>query len=57
MEIVKTEDAVKANMIRLAREHRRHCCGPDCVISLYYIQWLLEKANIILSADERKEFI
>lgn len=48
-------DAIKRvileNMIRLADDHREHCKGEECNISLSLIPMLLEMAGITVSTE------
>ena len=51
------EELLKQNVLRLAREHKRHCDSPDCGISLYFVAMLLDLAGIELTKEESAELI
>ena len=55
-EIIKEEDILKENIIRLVKEHKDHCHTPDCGISLMYVRRLAEKAGLKFTEEEKKYF-
>jgi hypothetical protein len=48
---------IRENAVLLARHHKEHCDGPDCRVSLHLLRRALDLAGIVLSDDEKLEFI
>ncbi len=48
---------LKSNLIEAVRQHRRHCEGESCTVSLWWLLMLLKEANIDVSLEEQKEFM
>ena len=48
---------LKDNAIRLAKDHKKTCQDPECDISLYLLNELVEAAGIKLTQKEKGEFI
>ena len=47
----------KQQFIRIAKEHRKHCDGKDCGISLNSLAMMLEKSKVKLNKKELREFL
>lgn len=50
-------ESLKANVLELARHHKRTCDGRECTMMLSLLAELLGQAGIYLSSEERREFI
>lgn len=53
-DILKTE---KFNAIEIAKHHRKYCEGEDCVISLFLLEQVCEKAGIKFTKREMRHFV
>jgi hypothetical protein len=51
------KEILKRNAILLADEHRKHCEGETCEISLLMLATLLSRAGIELEQGEFKHFV
>lgn len=51
------DDALKANVIRIAQHHRQTCPGESCQVSLFQLVMLLDRAGIRLNNQELREFL
>ena len=54
---ITENEALKINLINLAKHHKKHCEGIDCNISLYLLRKVGEKAGIEFTIDELKYFM
>jgi len=53
-----TQVVIVDTMIRLAKEHRKHCKGSSCKINLIWILTLLEQSGINwLTSEQRSVFL
>lgn len=44
------------NMLRLVRQHKETCPGPECGISLYMVKQVVRRAGLSLTDEEEEEF-
>ncbi len=52
------EDILRKNAIRLAKNHKKHCKGENCSISLALLRELLRgKHKINLTEEEERVFL
>lgn len=57
MHIITENEFLYLNALRLADDHRKHCEGATCNISLSVILNLLHKAGIEVPQDEVNRFL
>jgi len=57
MKIKTYKTILKENAIRIAKDHKKHCDGEDCNISLLLLVELLDNAGIKLTKNQLSEFI
>jgi hypothetical protein len=55
--VMDQDEILKRNAILLAEEHRKHCEGETCEISLLLLATLLSRAGIKLEQDDFKHFV
>ena len=55
--MIKEEEVLKDNLVKLVKHHKKYCEGEDCDISLYLLLMLAKKAGLFLTTAEQKEFI
>jgi hypothetical protein len=55
-EKMNDDDILKENLIRLAEHHKKHCDGPDCGISLFYVLRVAERAGLKFTYEEKRSF-
>ena len=50
-------ESMKANIIKLVKDHKDHCHDSECGISLFLVKKLVEKAGFTLTDDEKRYFL
>jgi len=50
--VSRMHELEKANLLRLIDEHRQHCKGEDCDISISTVAAVFMRAGIVFTADE-----
>ena len=55
--ILEEKDWIKWNFLQLADEHRKHCKGEYCTISLMSLHSALLLLKVKLTKNERKRFL
>lgn len=51
------QEILKANVLRIAADHRDKCSGEDCNISLSLLREVAEKAGLRFTYDETRLFL
>ncbi|MFA6570182.1 MAG: hypothetical protein WCT77_02995 [Bacteroidota bacterium] len=57
MKTITEEEALKDNILKLAKEHKDKCHTNGCGISLYLVRKLAEKAGITFTDEEKRIFM
>ena len=52
-----TNETLKLNAINIAKHHKKHCNGANCLVSLISLRLLLARAGIELTNEEIEVFI
>lgn len=52
-----TNESHKINVICIARQHKLHCSGEDCGVSLILLRMMAEKIGIEFTKKELEIFI
>lgn len=55
--IVERKRLIKENALKLVREHKENCHGPDCGISVSLVGELLLLAGIRLTSDDWADLV
>ncbi len=55
-ECISEKDAIKENVIKLVKHHRKHCEGQSCDICLHLVKRCLDLAGIELTEEEKPIF-
>ena len=50
-------DTYKANIIRIAKHHKKHCEGMECNISLYQLLKVALIAGLEFTNEEKRLFL
>jgi len=57
IDVSQYNEILKANAIKLAKDHIQNCHSSECDISLYVLGLLVERAGIKLSDEDWKVFL
>lgn len=50
-------DVYKLNLLRLVRDHKEHCPGETCNVSVSLILVVAIRAGLEFTDEERREFV
>ncbi len=56
METIETMDAMKMNVIALAKHHKKHCKESDCNVSLVLLMMTCQRAGMRFKEEELRYF-
>lgn len=55
--MAERDNVLKMNALNLARHHKKTCEGEECNISLLLLLEVLLQAGILVTDDEKREFL